>query len=58
VAFAEAADEGDEEGDSVALNEHYWFAFTVPAIDRWLGTGPDPHHVARSPTVRSLDQDP
>jgi hypothetical protein len=44
-------------------NERYWHAFTVPAIDTLLGTGPDPDTVERSPTVRSLgidadDRDP
>jgi hypothetical protein len=32
-------------------NDRYWFAFTVPAIDRWLGTGPDPNSVAREKTL-------
>jgi hypothetical protein len=38
-------------------NEHYWHAFTVPWLDRALGTGPDPSEVPRSPTVRTLGVD-
>ena len=36
-------------------NEGYWFSFTVPIIDRLLGTGPAPGDVPKSPTVRSLN---
>ena len=36
-------------------NEHYWFSFTVPFIDGWLGTGPKPGEVPKSETVRLLD---
>ena len=37
------------------LNEHYWHAFTVPWLDRLLGTAPaDPADAPRSPTVRTL----
>jgi hypothetical protein len=28
-------------------NENFWFAFTIPALDRWLGTGPDDKDVPR-----------
>ena len=35
-------------------NEHYWHAFTIPAIDKLMGTGPDPKQTQRSPTCRSL----
>lgn len=38
-------------------NEHYWHAFTVPAIDGLMGTGPDPNDVERSETVRTLGVD-
>jgi sterol desaturase/sphingolipid hydroxylase (fatty acid hydroxylase superfamily) len=39
-------------------NEHYWFSFTVPWIDAWLGTGPSPQDVPRSPTARDLRPSP
>lgn len=39
-------------------HEGYWFAFTVPWIDRWLGTGPDPAQVERSAHARTLGGDP
>ncbi len=39
-------------------HEGYWFAFTVPWIDGWLGTGPDPQDVERSAHARSLGGDP
>ena len=35
-------------------NEKYWFSFTVPWIDRFLGTGPQPKDVPRSPTAHNL----
>ena len=35
-------------------NEAYWFSFTVPYLDQWLGTGPDHKAVPKSPTVRRL----
>lgn len=35
------------------LSERYWYAFTVPWVDTWLGTDPD-GDVERSPTVRTL----
>lgn len=35
-------------------NEDYWFAFTWPDVDRWLGTEPDPAAVPRSPTAMNL----
>ncbi len=38
-------------------NEHHWFAFTVPMIDRILRTDPDPSEVDRSETVRTLGVD-
>jgi len=36
-------------------NEHFWFSFTVPYIDGWLGTGPNPKEVPKSKSVRDLD---
>ena len=39
-------------------HEGYWFAFTVPWIDGWLGTGPPPDAVQRSPHARTLGGDP
>jgi len=43
-------------------NEAYWLGFTVPQVDAWLGTEPDPRSVERSPTARDLhgrgDRDP
>jgi fatty acid hydroxylase family protein len=39
-------------------NEHYWHAFTVPWLDRWLGTAPETEGDApRSDTVRTLGVD-
>jgi len=35
-------------------NEQYWFSFTVPWIDRLLGTGPHPKDVPHSTAARSL----
>lgn len=35
-------------------NEGYWFGFTFPAVDAWLGTEPDPRSVPRSATARDL----
>lgn len=35
-------------------NERHWFAFTMPAVDRWLGTDPDPATVPVSPTATDL----
>lgn len=35
-------------------NEHYWHGFTVPLVDRVLGTDPDPETVELSPTCRTL----
>lgn len=35
-------------------NENYWYSFTVPAIDRAFGTGPEHARVPRSDTVRTL----
>ena len=34
-------------------NEDYWFAFTTPALDRWLGTAPAPMDVKVSELARS-----
>ena len=39
-------------------HEGYWFSFTVPYLDGWFGTGPDPKEVERSPTARTLGGDP
>lgn len=38
-------------------NEQHWFAFTVPHLDDWFGTGGAPRAVAASPTARSLGVD-
>jgi hypothetical protein len=38
-------------------NEHYWHGFTVPLVDRLLGTDPDPDTVELSPTCRTLGRD-
>lgn len=38
-------------------SEHHWFAFTLPLVDRWLGTDPDPDDVPRSPTAMRLHGD-
>lgn len=38
-------------------NENYWYSFTVPPIDRALGTGPDHGSVPRSETCRTLGVD-
>lgn len=35
-------------------HEGYWFGFTFPLVDRWLGTDPDPATIERSPTARDL----
>lgn len=35
-------------------NEHHWLGFTVPEVDRWLGTDPPPGSVPRSPTASRL----
>ena len=35
-------------------NEGYWFAFTLPLVDRAMGTDPDPASVPRSPTATDL----
>ena len=35
-------------------NEQYWFSFTIPWIDQWLGTGPLAKEVPHSPTARLL----
>ena len=39
-------------------NEHYWFSFTMPWLDSWLGTGPDVQLVNASGTARHLDRTP
>ena len=39
-------------------HEGYWFSFTIPYIDGWFGTGPEPKAVKRSPTARTLGGDP
>ena len=38
-------------------NEHHWHAFTIPAIDKLFGTGPDPRDTPRSPTCKTLGVD-
>lgn len=35
-------------------HEGYWFAFTVPLIDRLFGTAPDPKTITRSETAMDL----
>ncbi|HEY5949407.1 MAG TPA: sterol desaturase family protein [Kofleriaceae bacterium] len=35
-------------------HEGYWFAFTLPLIDRLFGTDPDPKTITRSPTAMDL----
>lgn len=35
-------------------NEHYWYGFVGPQVDRLLGTAPDPASVETSPTCRTL----
>lgn len=35
-------------------HEGYWFAFTLPLIDKLFGTAPDPDAIARSPTAMDL----
>lgn len=35
-------------------NEHYWYGFTLPLVDRVLGTDPDPASVPRSSTATDL----
>lgn len=35
-------------------NEHFWFGFVGPQVDRLFGTGPDPTQVETSPTCRTL----
>ena len=34
-------------------NEDYWFAFTTPALDRWMGTAPNASDVEVSELARS-----
>ena len=34
-------------------NEDFWFAFTTPALDRWMGTSPHPSDVKVSELARS-----
>lgn len=35
-------------------SEHHWFGFTLPLVDRILGTDPDPASVPRSKTATDL----
>jgi sterol desaturase/sphingolipid hydroxylase (fatty acid hydroxylase superfamily) len=35
-------------------HEGYWFAFTLPLVDRLFGTDPDPKTITRSPTAMDL----
>jgi hypothetical protein len=39
-------------------HEGYWFSFTVPWMDDWLGTGPAVGDVSHSPTAKSLRRAP
>lgn len=38
-------------------NERYWYGFTVPLVDRLLGTAPDPGSVPNSETCATLGID-
>jgi len=38
-------------------NEQRWYAFTVPAVDDWMGTGGSARAVPRSPTTRFVAGD-
>jgi len=38
-------------------SERHWFGFTVVAVDRLMGTAPDPRSVPTSPTCRTLGVD-
>lgn len=35
-------------------NENFWLGFTLPWVDQWLGTEPDPREVPHSKTARDL----
>jgi len=35
-------------------DEHHWFGFTFPRVDRWFGTDPDPETIAKSRTAMDL----
>ncbi len=39
-------------------NEKYWYSFTIPWIDGWMGTGPDVKTVPKSDTARTLGREP
>ena len=39
-------------------NEKYWYSFTIPQIDGWMGTGPEVHSVPKSSTARNLGRTP
>jgi hypothetical protein len=39
-------------------NEAYWFSFTIPYIDGWMGTGPPVKSVPNSDTARTLGRRP
>ena len=39
-------------------NENYWYSFTIPHIDGWMGTGPEVGSVQKSPTARNLGRTP
>ena len=39
-------------------NEKYWYSFTIPWIDEWLGTGPNFKTVPHSPTAQTLREAP
>ena len=38
-------------------HEGYWFSFTIPWIDSWMGTGPPVSEVPHSPSARTLRED-
>jgi hypothetical protein len=38
-------------------NERFWHAFTLPGVDRLMGTAPDPATVELSPTCRTLGRE-
>lgn len=36
-------------------NEHHWYSFSLPAVDKLMGTSPELSEVPFSPTCRTLD---
>jgi hypothetical protein len=39
-------------------NERYWYGFTLPLVDRLLGTSPSPTQIETSKTARTLNVEP